>query len=451
MAGRRAPGDAAARPLPTPVLAWTITELDAAAGVMVTASHNPPADNGYKVYLGDGAQIVPPHDVEISARIDAVDPTTVPLAADDDPLIERLDDDAGRRATSPPCAAVRLRPDVAGVPVAYTAMHGVGGDVVLRAFERGRARRRRTSSPSSSSPTRRSRRCRSRTRRSRGRWTCCIALARRARRRAGARQRSRRRPARRGDPAARRLVAAARRRRDRLAARRPHPAPHDGRRPARRHDARVVVAARRDGRRPRRALRRDVHRVQVDRPDGPRPPRAAVRVRLRAGARLPRGAAPARQGRHHGGGDAGRGRRRSPRPRDARCRTGSTTSPRGTAGTSSPSVGAAWTPAEAPPSVRARCRPTRRTSSPACRGHRRRGVPGGRPAAPRARGRRPPPGPPERHRAEGQALRRGRRRRPGPLPRRAAPACCRRAPCRGLDSSYRPVSDSTNRVQPDRS
>lgn len=120
--------------VPTPVLAWSITQLDAAAGVVVTASHNPPADNGYKVYLGDGAQIVPPHDAGISARIGAVDPTTVPLSAPDDPLIGTVGDElvAAYVAAIP---AVRKRPDVDGVAVAYTALHGVGGAVLMRAFE----------------------------------------------------------------------------------------------------------------------------------------------------------------------------------------------------------------------------------------------------------------------------------------------------------------------------
>jgi len=120
--------------VPTPVLAWSITEVDAAAGVVVTASHNPPADNGYKVYLGDGAQIVPPHDAGISERIESVDPTTIRLAPADDPLIRFVGDGliAAYIASVP---AVRQRPEVAGVTVAYTAMHGVGGATVLRAFE----------------------------------------------------------------------------------------------------------------------------------------------------------------------------------------------------------------------------------------------------------------------------------------------------------------------------
>ena len=108
--------------------------LGAAGGVMVTASHNPPADNGYKVYLGDGAQISPPHDARIAERIVAVDPTAVDLADEDDDLIVRLDGSIVDRYVAS-MRTVRLRPATTGVLVAYTPMHGVGGELTLRAFD----------------------------------------------------------------------------------------------------------------------------------------------------------------------------------------------------------------------------------------------------------------------------------------------------------------------------
>ncbi|MEO6571182.1 MAG: phospho-sugar mutase [Ilumatobacteraceae bacterium] len=120
--------------VPTPVVAWSITRVGASAGVVVTASHNPPADNGYKVYLSEGAQIVPPHDTGISACIDRVDPTAVPMSDHDDPLITVIGDELVQ-AYVDAVPAVRVRPDVEGVPVAYTALHGVGGATIMRAFE----------------------------------------------------------------------------------------------------------------------------------------------------------------------------------------------------------------------------------------------------------------------------------------------------------------------------
>ena len=118
---------------PTPVLAWNIPRLGVAAGVMVTASHNPPQDNGYKVYLGSGAQIVPPHDELISDAIESFDASSIELAPEDSPLIQILSNECidGYIKWLP---SVRLCRDVPRIKVAYTAMHGVGGATALRAF-----------------------------------------------------------------------------------------------------------------------------------------------------------------------------------------------------------------------------------------------------------------------------------------------------------------------------
>jgi len=121
------------RPLPTPVLAFAIRHLGAVAGVEVTASHNPPRDNGYKVYLGDGSQIVPPADADIAAEIAAIPSlTTVSRPTEG---WETLDDsvlDAYLARTD----AV-LSPDSPRTArTVYTAMHGVGKDTLLAAFAR---------------------------------------------------------------------------------------------------------------------------------------------------------------------------------------------------------------------------------------------------------------------------------------------------------------------------
>ncbi|MCX4660576.1 phospho-sugar mutase [Streptomyces uncialis] len=121
------------RPLPTPVLAFAIRHLGAVAGVEVTASHNPPRDNGYKVYLGDGSQIVPPADSGIAERIAAVG------ALADVPRPDGGWDTLGEEVTE----AYLARTDAVlstGSPrtarTVYTAMHGVGKDVLLAAFAR---------------------------------------------------------------------------------------------------------------------------------------------------------------------------------------------------------------------------------------------------------------------------------------------------------------------------
>ena len=119
-------------PIPTPVLAFAVRELDADAGVMVTASHNPVGDNGYKVYLGGihrGAQIVSPVDAEISRRIDQVASSKslidMPRAEFERAGSDIVDAYVARTAALVPEPIFRPR-------VAYTALHGVGGDTFRR-------------------------------------------------------------------------------------------------------------------------------------------------------------------------------------------------------------------------------------------------------------------------------------------------------------------------------
>ena len=120
------------RPLPTPVLAFAIRHLGADAGVMVTASHNPPQDNGYKVYLGDGSQIVPPADAEISAAIEAVGPLAAVATGDDWETLGEAVLDAYLDRVAGLVAADSPR----DLRTVYTPLHGVGRDVVLAAFDR---------------------------------------------------------------------------------------------------------------------------------------------------------------------------------------------------------------------------------------------------------------------------------------------------------------------------
>jgi len=122
--------------LPTPVLAFAVRHLDAAAGIMITASHNPPADNGYKLYLGDGAQIVPPADLEIEAAIRSLGPLSkVPVAPADDPLITRHGDKIATAYLDAICAVSPAPKGAAWLRFTYTPLHGVAGDLALRAFE----------------------------------------------------------------------------------------------------------------------------------------------------------------------------------------------------------------------------------------------------------------------------------------------------------------------------
>jgi phosphomannomutase len=147
-------------PCPTPLLAFAVRHLATAAGIMITASHNPAADNGYKLYLGDGAQVIPPVDREVETRIGMLGPlSAVPVADASSPLITRHDDEVAEayldaivaevgypppRGSRPPWPPGRSRPggsprgedSAESLDVVYTPMHGVAGALMLRAITR---------------------------------------------------------------------------------------------------------------------------------------------------------------------------------------------------------------------------------------------------------------------------------------------------------------------------
>jgi phosphomannomutase len=133
------------RPGPTPLLAFAVRYLGTAAGVMITASHNPAADNGYKLYLSDGAQVIPPVDAEIEQRIAALGPLAqIPVAGPESPLITRHGDEVARAYLDAVAGAGNREAARAGDPgggrisltVVYTPMHGVAGPLMLRALRR---------------------------------------------------------------------------------------------------------------------------------------------------------------------------------------------------------------------------------------------------------------------------------------------------------------------------
>jgi len=114
------------RPLPTPLLAFAIRHLGCVAGIMVTASHNPPEDNGYKVYLGDGSQIVPPADHDIAAQIAAIgDIRDLPRGTSGEVLPESIVTDYEAAVGS------IIGPGPRDLKLVYTPLHGVGGSTVV--------------------------------------------------------------------------------------------------------------------------------------------------------------------------------------------------------------------------------------------------------------------------------------------------------------------------------
>jgi phosphomannomutase len=117
------------RPVPTPVVAWAVRHSDAAAGVMVTASHNPATDNGYKVYAADGGQILPDAAEVIEQHMDAYDwpdKLTAPTAAE---LTDGGIGELGQSVIDAYLESIARPRAVMPLTIVYTAMHGVGAEL----------------------------------------------------------------------------------------------------------------------------------------------------------------------------------------------------------------------------------------------------------------------------------------------------------------------------------
>ncbi|MEC7987285.1 MAG: phospho-sugar mutase [Myxococcota bacterium] len=118
--------------VPTPLLAHAVVELNATAGVMITASHNPPKDNGYKVYWSNGAQIIPPHDKGISQIIDTLPfPPPEPNATTKQHIVPEAISTGYMDAVQ----SLRVHQET-GIKIVYTPLHGVGGSWVERTLRR---------------------------------------------------------------------------------------------------------------------------------------------------------------------------------------------------------------------------------------------------------------------------------------------------------------------------
>jgi len=126
-------------PAPTPVVAFLAKETGAVAAVIITASHNPPADNGYKAYASKAVQIVPPDDTSIAGWIDQA-PAAVDVPLVEDPLSHPLATVVGSEVfdsyMSAVLEAVPARESGGDLEIVYSAMHGVGGDTLTALFAR---------------------------------------------------------------------------------------------------------------------------------------------------------------------------------------------------------------------------------------------------------------------------------------------------------------------------